>query len=121
LSLPSRFIAQGIAKEKQGAKEVLQDMIEKLSPEEKERVREKVEQLRRLTPEERDAIRGENAQIVSAIKDLEDVIAYLEAAPHDFGGHRRKALDASKEAVKQLRKAIAYKAKQERKQEKKND
>jgi len=31
-----------------------------------------------------------SSRIVKAINAIEDAVAYLRAAPHDFGGHRRK-------------------------------
>jgi hypothetical protein len=64
------------------------------------------------------SIRSEAAdhpRIVAAIRELEGAIEYMEKAPHDFGGHKAEALRASREAVQQLRKALAYRAKQDRK------
>jgi hypothetical protein len=37
----------------------------------------------------------------------------MEAAPHDFGGHKAQAIAASREAVRQLRDAINYRVGQE--------
>jgi len=54
---------------------------------------------------------GEKAahpRIVKAIHALEDAIAYMEAAPHDFGGHRAAAVADSKKAVIQLKEALKY-------------
>jgi hypothetical protein len=35
----------------------------------------------------------------------------MENAPHNFGGHKAAAIAASKKAIMQLRKALAYRAK----------
>ncbi len=48
--------------------------------------------------------------ITRAIDELEDAIRYMERAPHDFGGHKADALKASREAVRQLRAALQYRA-----------
>ena len=56
---------------------------------------------------------GEKAmhpRIARAIHALEDAIAYMEKAPHDFGGHKAAAVEASQHAVEQLRLALAYRA-----------
>jgi hypothetical protein len=45
---------------------------------------------------------------------LEGAIAYLEAAPHDFGGHKVAAIRDARAAVVQLKLALAYRAKQDR-------
>ena len=58
---------------------------------------------------------AEHPRIVAAIHELEGAIEYMEKAPHDFGGHKAEALRASREAVQQLRKALAYRAKADRK------
>jgi hypothetical protein len=53
-------------------------------------------------------------RIAQAIHDLDDAIAYMEAAPHDFGGHKRAAIAASRESVRELRAALAFRAQQDR-------
>ena len=53
----------------------------------------------------------EHPRIVSAIKELESAIDYMEKAPHDFGGHKAQAIADSKKAVVSLRKALEYRAK----------
>jgi len=53
-------------------------------------------------------------RIAKAIHELEDAIAYMEAAPHDFGGHKADAIRDSRAAVEQLRKAMAYRAREDR-------
>jgi hypothetical protein len=55
----------------------------------------------------------DHPRIATAIRDLEDAIAYMEAAPHDFGGHKAAAIAASHKAINQLRKAMAYRARKE--------
>lgn len=49
-------------------------------------------------------------RIAQAIDDLEAAIQYLQAAPHDFGGHKANAIQASQHAVQQLRAALKYRA-----------
>jgi len=52
-------------------------------------------------------------RIARAIHDLEDAIAYMQAAPNDFGGHKGAALNASRAAVSELRAALAFRARQD--------
>ena len=59
--------------------------------------------------------RAMHPRIAKAIAALKDAKAYMEAAPHDFGGHRVEAIRASDEAIKQLNLALAYRAVQDRK------
>ncbi len=49
-------------------------------------------------------------RIAQAIDDLEAAIQYMQAAPHDFGGHKASAIQASKNALQQLRQALKYRA-----------
>ena len=56
---------------------------------------------------------GDHPRIATAIKDLEDAVAYMEAAPHNFGGHKAAAIAASRKAIVQLRKAMAYRARRD--------
>jgi len=53
-------------------------------------------------------------RIATAIRELEEAIRYMEAAPHDFGGHKAAAIRDSRVAVEQLRKALAYRARMDR-------
>jgi hypothetical protein len=53
-------------------------------------------------------------RIAVAIRDLEDAIRYMEAAPHDFGGHKAAAIRDSRAAVVQLKLALAYRAMKDR-------
>ena len=49
-------------------------------------------------------------RIARAIDELEDAIRYLESAPHDFSGHKTEAIRSSRDAVRQLRLALQYRA-----------
>lgn len=57
--------------------------------------------------------RAEHPRIAAAIRELEDAIKYMEAAPHDFGGHKAAAIQSSRQALQDLRKALAYRARQD--------
>ena len=50
----------------------------------------------------------EHPRIVKAMRDLEDAIRYMEAAPHDFGGHKAEAIADSRRALESLRRAVQY-------------
>jgi hypothetical protein len=52
----------------------------------------------------------DHPRITRAIHELEDAMAYLEAAPHDFGGHKAAALEASHKAVEELKLALVYRS-----------
>ena len=52
--------------------------------------------------------------IVNAIYSIDDAIAYMKTAPHDFGGHRAAAIAACEEAVRQLKEALKYRETQDR-------
>jgi hypothetical protein len=54
--------------------------------------------------------RAAHPRIAQAIDDLDAAIQYMEAAPHDFGGHRASAIQASKQALQQLHLALKYRA-----------
>jgi hypothetical protein len=54
--------------------------------------------------------RREHPRIAKAIAALHDAIAYMEHAPHDFGGHKAAAISASHEAIAQLQQALEYRA-----------
>lgn len=58
--------------------------------------------------------RAMHPRIAAAIAAIKDARAYMQAAPHDFGGHKAEAIRASDEAIKQLNLALAYRAKQDR-------
>ena len=52
--------------------------------------------------------KAHHPRIAKAIQELEEAIKYMEAAPHDFGGHNAKAIADSRQAIEQLRKALEY-------------
>jgi hypothetical protein len=54
--------------------------------------------------------RAMHPRIAKAIAALKDARAYLEAAPHDFGGHRADAIRSTDDAIRQLNLALAYRA-----------
>jgi hypothetical protein len=58
---------------------------------------------------------NEHPRIQAAIRELEDAIKYVEAAPHNFGGHKAKAIADSRTVVAQLRLAAQYRANQDNK------
>jgi hypothetical protein len=53
-------------------------------------------------------------RIATAIRELEGAIQYMEAAPHDFGGHKAAAIRDSRAALVQLRLALGYRARMDR-------
>jgi hypothetical protein len=58
--------------------------------------------------------RAMHPRIAAAIAALRDARAYMEAAPHDFGGHKVDAIRATDAAIRQLNLALAYRAKEDR-------
>ena len=58
--------------------------------------------------------RREHPRISRAITALQGAIGELQAAPHDFGGHRAEAVEACKAAVAQLNRALEYRSNQVR-------
>jgi hypothetical protein len=50
----------------------------------------------------------EHPRIRKAVHEMEDAIAYMEAAPHDFGGHKADAIRKTREAVEQLKLALEF-------------
>jgi hypothetical protein len=52
-------------------------------------------------------------RIVNAINAIEDAITYMKEAPHDFGGHKEKAIADCEKALKQLREAQKYSEKKD--------
>jgi hypothetical protein len=54
--------------------------------------------------------RAMHPRIAAAITALKDARAYMQQAPHDFGGHKAEAIRASDEAIRQLNFALAYRA-----------
>lgn len=47
-------------------------------------------------------------RIARAIEALRDARAYMQEAPHDFGGHKEAAIRACDDAIRQLNLALAY-------------
>jgi hypothetical protein len=47
-------------------------------------------------------------RIAAAITNLQDAIDYMQAAPHNFGGHKMAAIKECKRAIIELKKAMAY-------------
>ena len=60
----------------------------------------------------------EHPRINKAIHDLEDAIAYMEKAPHDFNGNKAQAIADSRRALASLRQAMLYRAKVDNKDRK---
>jgi hypothetical protein len=58
--------------------------------------------------------RAMHPRIAAAVAALKDARAYMQAAPHDFGGHKAEAIRATDEAIRQLNFALAYRARQDR-------
>ena len=58
--------------------------------------------------------RAMHPRIAAAIAALRDARAYMEAAPHDFGGHKVEAIRASNEAIRQLEMALRFRAREDR-------
>jgi hypothetical protein len=52
--------------------------------------------------------RREHPRLSRAIKDLQDAVDYMQKAPHDFGGHRAEAVEASQRAIEQLKRALEF-------------
>jgi hypothetical protein len=57
--------------------------------------------------------RAEHSRIAAAIRELEDAIRYMERAPHDFDAYKAEALQSSRQALHDLRLALAYRARQD--------
>ena len=57
---------------------------------------------------------AEHPRIVTAIREMEDAIRYMEAAPHDFGGHKEAAIRATRVAIAELRASLAFRARMDR-------
>ena len=58
--------------------------------------------------------RAMHPRLANAIAALKDARAYLQEAPHDFGGHKAAAIRATDEAIKQLNFALAYRGREDR-------
>ena len=53
---------------------------------------------------------SEHPRLHKAIEQMEDAISYMQAAPHDFGGHKAQAIADTKAAIASLRAAESYHA-----------
>jgi uncharacterized coiled-coil DUF342 family protein len=58
--------------------------------------------------EERREANERHPHIRAAIHELQESRRELETAAHDFGGHRKEAIEAIDNALKQLREALEY-------------
>ena len=58
--------------------------------------------------------RAMHPRLASAIAALRDARAYLESAPHDFGGHKADAIRATDNAIRELNLALAYRGREDR-------
>ena len=54
--------------------------------------------------------RAMHPRLAKAIESLKDAREYLQAAPHNFGGHKVEAVRAIDTAIRQLNLALAYRA-----------
>ena len=59
--------------------------------------------------------RQHHPRIAHAIHELKEAIKYMEAAPHDFGGHKAAAIASSKQAITDLQEALKYREAQDTK------
>ena len=50
----------------------------------------------------------QHPHIRTAIRELREARRELETAAHDFGGHRKEAMEAVDNAIKQLQEALQY-------------
>jgi hypothetical protein len=53
---------------------------------------------------------AEQPQMQEALAKLREVKSHLEHASHDHGGHREKALEATKQAIAEVQLGIAWAA-----------
>lgn len=58
---------------------------------------------------------AEHPRIVAAIRELEEAVKYMEAAPHNFGGHKAASIQACRAAIAQLSQALKFRAAQDTK------
>jgi hypothetical protein len=61
----------------------------------------------------------EDAEIRAAQRDLQSAKSHLQAAAHDYGGHRKQALERVNNALDDVREALAVAGREERRDEKK--
>ncbi|MBV9508532.1 MAG: hypothetical protein JO323_26390 [Acidobacteriia bacterium] len=58
--------------------------------------------------------RALHPRLSRAITALQDARAYMQEAPHDFGGHKVAAIEACDRAIEQIRLALAYRGERDR-------
>jgi hypothetical protein len=58
--------------------------------------------------------RAMHPRIATAIAALRDARAYMEGAPHDFGGHKADAIRATDNAIRELNLALAFRGREDR-------
>jgi hypothetical protein len=58
--------------------------------------------------------RAMHPRLARAIEALRDARAYMEQAPHDFGGHKADAIRATDAAIRELDFALAYRGREDR-------
>jgi len=61
-----------------------------------------------LSQETMGSEKAHHPRLAHAIHALEGAIQYMEAAPHDFGGHKAQAIQESRQALEQLKLALQY-------------
>jgi hypothetical protein len=59
----------------------------------------------------------EHPRIITAIREMEDAIRYMEAAPHDFGGFKARAIEDTRRAIDSLRMALHFREHRDRERE----
>jgi hypothetical protein len=74
--------------------------------------------LREVSYQNRETERDAHPRIATAIGALKEARAELEAAPHDFGGHKGAAISSVDEAIKQLQFALDFRATEDHKHRK---
>jgi len=55
-----------------------------------------------------EAKKHKHPRIVAAIDELREAHRYLKAAPHEFGGHRAKALELIDKTIRQLELCLKF-------------
>ena len=63
----------------------------------------------------------DNAEMTAAQQDLQSAKSHLQAAAHDFGGHRKAALQAVDRALADVRQGLTTVEHKEKKVEKKEE
>jgi hypothetical protein len=58
--------------------------------------------------EKKEGAREQHPHIRAALQELREARRELETAAHDFGGHRKEAIESIDNAIKQLQLALQY-------------